>query len=256
MGPKLVMIHKMTIDLLFFTYIILIVMIAYGVASRTMNSYATIDPLTFDGRSVFRNIICPTYYLLDGNIDSELQKLDANSGNNTTIATHILLAFHMLFVNILLINLIIVMFRFTFESVQTQTDLVWRYERYSLIQIIGANREVDKDWSAFESYATNHYARSLVTNQSLSTSALESSKLRQEIQSHLETTNQSSISHSDINTITEEMTSVRKAVLDLRNYSEEVHAMERVKMTKESKPRLKSTITTDDTHVIDGQPFL
>ena len=36
--------------------------------------------------------------------------------------------------NILLINLLIAMFSFTFESVQTQTDLVWRYERYSLIR--------------------------------------------------------------------------------------------------------------------------
>lgn len=39
----------------------------------------------------------------------------------------------MLFVNILLLNLLIAMFSFTFESVQTQTDLVWRYERYSLV---------------------------------------------------------------------------------------------------------------------------
>lgn len=58
----------------------------------------------------------------------------ANPDSSTSIATHILLAFHMLFVNILLINLLIAMFSFTFESVQTHTDLVWRYERYSLIR--------------------------------------------------------------------------------------------------------------------------
>jgi hypothetical protein len=40
----------------------------------------------------------------------------------------------MLFVNILLINLLIAMFSFTFNSVQEHTDLVWRYERYSLIR--------------------------------------------------------------------------------------------------------------------------
>jgi len=52
----------------------------------------------------------------------------------TSIATQVLLAFHMLFVNILLVNLLIAMFSFTFESVQTQTDLVWRYERYLLVR--------------------------------------------------------------------------------------------------------------------------
>jgi hypothetical protein len=58
----------------------------------------------------------------------------ANAGTSTAIATHILLAFHMLFVNILLINLLIAMFSFTFQTVQVHTDLVWRYERYSLIR--------------------------------------------------------------------------------------------------------------------------
>lgn len=57
-----------------------------------------------------------------------------NSNSSTAIATQILLAFHMLFVNILLINLLIAMFSFTFNLVQTQTDLVWRYERYLLIR--------------------------------------------------------------------------------------------------------------------------
>lgn len=179
----------------------------------------------------------------------------------------------MLFVNILLINLLIAMFSFTFESVQTQTDLVWRYERYSLIreyfdrpplfppliilthlfelskfifrhlpkhmkkihaktfskifegrnfsfsfsflllEMIGANREVDKDWAEFESYATNLYARSVVMNQSVpvSNNCPSQSGLEQQTSSDL-----------DIKTITDEMASVRKAVVDLRTCSEEV----------------------------------
>ncbi|CAF4861246.1 unnamed protein product, partial [Rotaria socialis] len=52
----------------------------------------------------------------------------------TAIATQVLLAAHMLFVNVLLINLLIAMFSFTFDSVQSQTDLVWRYDRYALIR--------------------------------------------------------------------------------------------------------------------------
>ena len=54
-------------------------MIAYGVTSRSMFNYNAdnnTDDLTFDGRSVFRNILYPTYYLMYGSQDDELQKLD------------------------------------------------------------------------------------------------------------------------------------------------------------------------------------
>lgn len=48
-------------------------MIAYGVASRTMLNP---DELSFDGRSIFQNIIYPVYYFLYGNIDNELNLVD------------------------------------------------------------------------------------------------------------------------------------------------------------------------------------
>ncbi len=91
--------------------------------------------------------------------------------------------------------------------------------------MIGATREVDKDWAEFESYATNLYARSVLINQSASTSL--PSKLGSEKQSSSDIINnnsqfQSNTSYSDIKTITDEMVSVRKAVVDLRTYSEEV----------------------------------
>jgi hypothetical protein len=54
-------------------------MIGYGVASRSMYDY-TGDPdnstLTFDGRSIFRHILYPTYYLMYGSMDGELGSLD------------------------------------------------------------------------------------------------------------------------------------------------------------------------------------
>ena len=54
-------------------------MVGYGVASRTMYNYnedPDVDDLTFDGRSVFRHIIYPVYYLMYGSMDSELTALD------------------------------------------------------------------------------------------------------------------------------------------------------------------------------------
>ena len=93
--------------------------------------------------------------------------------------------------------------------------------------MIAAKREVDRDWSEFESYATNLYVRSLIINRPLSTSTIEPPKLRQEQQSIPDPTNhnikvQSTATHLNIKTIIDEIASLRKAILDLRIYSEEV----------------------------------
>ena len=50
-------------------------MTAYGVASRAMFS-SQYNLLTFDGRSIFRQLIYPTYYLMYGNVGVELEQLD------------------------------------------------------------------------------------------------------------------------------------------------------------------------------------
>jgi len=50
-------------------------MSAYGVASRAMYNYNN-DTLSFDGRSIFRNIFYPVYYFMYGNLDNELDALD------------------------------------------------------------------------------------------------------------------------------------------------------------------------------------
>lgn len=71
-------------DLLFFMCIIFVVMVGYGVASRSMVYYpnaelfnATMDINTsFDGRSIFRQIIYPVYYLMYGQFGNELSDLD------------------------------------------------------------------------------------------------------------------------------------------------------------------------------------
>ena len=82
--------------------------------------------------------------------------------------------------------------------------------------MMAISREVERDWAEFEGYATNLYARSIVTRQPLS-------KIGAEQPSSLDTTQyQSNTSPSDVQSITDEMTSVRKALLDLRTHSEEV----------------------------------
>ncbi|CAF2356522.1 unnamed protein product [Rotaria sp. Silwood2] len=140
LGPHLVAIWKMLKDLLFFMVIIAIVMIGYGVASRSMVYYPTVNNFTteaggsidnsFDGRSVFRQIIYPVYYFLYGDFSDELANLDSNPDAGWSIADHVLLAVHMLFVNILLFNLLIAMFTKRYEKVHQETRTIWHSQQY------------------------------------------------------------------------------------------------------------------------------
>ncbi|CAF1106690.1 unnamed protein product [Rotaria sordida] len=66
--------------------------------------------------------------------DSELEKLNGKPDSNTNIATHVLFAFHMLFVNILLINLLIALFSFTITDIQTQARYIWAYDCCDIIR--------------------------------------------------------------------------------------------------------------------------
>ncbi|CAF1229932.1 unnamed protein product [Rotaria sordida] len=140
LGPHLVAIGQMLKDLIFFTCIIAIVMIGYGVASRSMVYYPVVNKFTtetdgfinttFDGRLVFRQILYPVYYFLYGDFGDELTNLDSNPDAGWSIATHVLLAIHMIFVNILLANLLIAMFSKRFEKVYEDTRNIWHSQQY------------------------------------------------------------------------------------------------------------------------------
>ncbi|CAF4200861.1 unnamed protein product, partial [Adineta steineri] len=182
LGPKIVMIRKMTNDLILFIIVIVIFIFGYGVSSRSMTAYGTID-----------------------------FKATPNSGG--TIVTQVIFAFHMLFVNMLLINLLIALFSFTINDIQTQARYVWAYDRCDIIRtyyarpalfppftflisimqcfqwcwrklhrnryankmhyeeqsqcfkMIPINDDVDHAWSEFERYSTNGYIRQLLDDQ-------------------------------------------------------------------------------------------
>ncbi|KTF80003.1 hypothetical protein cypCar_00042858 [Cyprinus carpio] len=48
--------------------------------------------------------------------------------------TIIMLCVYLLFANILLLNLLIAIFNYTFEEVQDNTDTIWKFQRYELIK--------------------------------------------------------------------------------------------------------------------------
>ncbi|CAF3967063.1 unnamed protein product, partial [Adineta steineri] len=137
LGPHLVAIGKMLKDLLFFMCIIAVVMTGYGVASRSMVYYSnptlfndTTTDTSFSGRSIFRQIIYPVYYLMYGQMGNELTDLDTYPDTAWSIATQALLAIHMLFVNILLTNLLIAMFSKRFDQVYDDTKNIWHSQQY------------------------------------------------------------------------------------------------------------------------------
>jgi hypothetical protein len=90
--------------------------------------------------------------------------------------------------------------------------------------MIGVNRDIDKNWSEFENYATNLYARTVVSGQPSSAAVLVPSRAQQEApQTTLDTMNMLSLSPNlDVKGITDEITSIKRTVADLRNYAEEV----------------------------------
>ena len=83
--------------------------------------------------------------------------------------------------------------------------------------MIGANRQIDKDWSEFESYATNYYARTVVASPVV----LSSATTKQE---SLEIdTNMSQLPlNFDAKSFADEVSAIKRTVGELRNSAEEV----------------------------------
>lgn len=138
-------------------------MTAYGVASRSIAFYGTFE---FTGRNVLHYVFYPVYYLLYTNLSGELNNLEGLDGRaalffwqrhsvleampaSRSVATHILLAFHMLLINILLVNLLIAMFKWvrtelfgllcfsfskSFQDVQSVQSDIWNYQQYAVVR--------------------------------------------------------------------------------------------------------------------------
>ncbi|XP_066299867.1 transient receptor potential cation channel subfamily M member-like 2 isoform X2 [Branchiostoma lanceolatum] len=146
MGPKLIMIARMLKDLIFFIFILIIFILAYGVASQ-----AILYPNETRVGTVLQGIFHKSYFQIYGELFLEeimndgftCEADDATAiANNTqrcpseigTYLVPVLLGLYMLVTNVLLLNLLIAMFGYTFEKVQENTDKIWKFQRYDLIK--------------------------------------------------------------------------------------------------------------------------
>lgn len=137
LGPKLVMIRKMLEDLKQFVIILAIFIIAYGIALQAV-TFPGPGPFSKTWDQVIRGILDLPYWQMYGELF-----LEEISGQKPAEYFEVhptakwlspaLLAGYMLFTNVLLLNLLIAIFSYTFERVQEDSDKVWKFQRYELI---------------------------------------------------------------------------------------------------------------------------
>ncbi|XP_013398789.1 transient receptor potential cation channel subfamily M member 2 [Lingula anatina] len=142
LGPMLVMIGRMVIDLLGFFVILMVFVLAYGLASQAI-LYPNVDLTPVIIVDVLRKAYWQMYgELFLEDIEGITDCTTDLAGNSTlprcpseagTWVTPILLGLYILFTNILMFNLLIAMFSYTFDKVKENTDHYWHYQRYFLI---------------------------------------------------------------------------------------------------------------------------
>ncbi|XP_070549238.1 transient receptor potential cation channel subfamily M member-like 2 isoform X2 [Ptychodera flava] len=142
-GPKTIMIFKMMKDLAYFLFILILFLVGFGVAVEAI-LYPNMDPhFNLIARALYK----PFWYLygelfleeIEGRIDNVTCYEDPRFMNvcpqvgEYQWVVHGLTAIYLLISNILLINLLIAMFSFTFGKVQENAELIWKFHRYALI---------------------------------------------------------------------------------------------------------------------------
>ncbi|XP_072574137.1 transient receptor potential cation channel subfamily M member 5 isoform X2 [Paramormyrops kingsleyae] len=148
LGPKIIIVERMMKDVFFFLFFLSVWLIAYGVATQ-----ALLHPNDPRLDWVFRRALYRPYLHIFGQIP--LEEIDAARMPETNCTTDqeeiimgklppcpniyanwlviLLLVIFLLVTNVLLMNLLIAMFSYTFQVVQGNTDIFWKFQRYNLI---------------------------------------------------------------------------------------------------------------------------
>ncbi|XP_068119761.1 transient receptor potential cation channel subfamily M member 2 [Hyperolius riggenbachi] len=152
LGPKIIILRRMVKDIFFFLFLLAIWIISYGVAKQAIET-SNETRLYW----IFRNVVYGPYLTLFGQIpsdvdglnfdptkcsqngtDANLPKCVYNDGSGKALfpewLTIILLCLYLLMANILLLNLLIAMFSYTFGEVESHSDQIWKFHRFELIK--------------------------------------------------------------------------------------------------------------------------
>ncbi|XP_028314187.1 transient receptor potential cation channel subfamily M member 3 isoform X12 [Gouania willdenowi] len=141
LGPYVMMIGKMMIDMMYFVIIMLVVLMSFGVARQ-----AILNPNEDPSWMLARNIFFMPYWMIYGEVFAD--QIDPPCGQNITedgvVVTlppcktgawivPAIMACYLLVANILLVNLLIAVFNNTFFEVKSISNQVWKFQRYQLI---------------------------------------------------------------------------------------------------------------------------
>ncbi|XP_034385716.1 transient receptor potential cation channel subfamily M member 1-like [Cyclopterus lumpus] len=147
LGPYVMMIGKMMVDMLYFVVIMLVVLMSFGVARQ-----AILHPDEKPTWRLARNIFYMPYWMIYGevfadSIDLYAMEINPPCGDNLydedgkkyppcipgAWLTPAIMACYLLVANILLVNLLIAVFNNTFFEVKSISNQVWKFQRYQLI---------------------------------------------------------------------------------------------------------------------------
>ncbi|XP_076975263.1 transient receptor potential cation channel subfamily M member 2 isoform X2 [Tamandua tetradactyla] len=153
LGPKIIIVKRMMKDVFFFLFLLVVWVVSFGVAEQAILIHNESRP-----DWVFRGVLYHSYLALFGQLPAYIDGVNFNpdqcSPNGTdpykpkcpetdmtqltpafpNWLTVILLCLYLLFTNILLLNLLIAMFNYTFQQVQEHTDQIWKFQRHDLIE--------------------------------------------------------------------------------------------------------------------------
>ncbi|XP_051920047.1 transient receptor potential cation channel subfamily M member 5 [Hippocampus zosterae] len=148
LGPKIIIVERMMKDVFFFLFFLSVWLIAYGVATQ-----ALLHPNDPRIDWVFRRALYRPYLHIFGQIPLEeidaarMPEMNCTDDSDEIIKglrppcpnvyanwlVILLLVIYLLVTNVLLLNLLIAMFSYTFQVVQGNTDIFWKFQRYNLI---------------------------------------------------------------------------------------------------------------------------
>uniref|UniRef100_A0A8C5FPU5 Transient receptor potential cation channel, subfamily M, member 1b n=1 Tax=Gadus morhua TaxID=8049 RepID=A0A8C5FPU5_GADMO len=140
LGPYVMMIGKMMIDMMYFVVIMLVVLMSFGVSRQ-----AILHPDEEPTWRLARNIFYMPYWMIYGEVFAD--SIDPPCGEHLydedgkklppcipgAWLTPALMAGYLLVANILLVNLLIAVFNNTFMEVKSISNQVWKFQRYQLI---------------------------------------------------------------------------------------------------------------------------
>uniref|UniRef100_A0A8C0XPF2 Transient receptor potential cation channel subfamily M member 5 n=1 Tax=Castor canadensis TaxID=51338 RepID=A0A8C0XPF2_CASCN len=143
LGPKIIIVERMMKDVFFFLFFLSVWLVAYGVTTQ-----ALLHPQ--DGRLewIFRRVLYRPYLQIFGQIPlDEIDEARVNCSIHPLLQEDspscpnlyanwlviLLLVTFLLVTNVLLMNLLIAMFSYTFQVVQGNADMFWKFQRYHLI---------------------------------------------------------------------------------------------------------------------------